>query len=489
MRHGKVEGILIMKQMKTKLAVILIFALIISGIQISIKKADAENSVTVYGNAVTAAVGKEVRVPVLIKDNQGLAGLALKVSYDENIMTPVKVEKGEVLSGLSNLQFGDSIASDTESSFDCIAYNDSNFSDNGELFILTFQILAEAVSGTYELALELTEHYDETFEDVSVVCENISITVGDAGTPSVAPATKSPLAEVLDDFDIYIGYANTEWTENFFTDKARSIKIIGDGFYSVSFTAESSTEDIEVLTLDTRMNKQDVPSILEIVPSTLIVGGTEYSLGKCDVAGDENGYYRIDIRNPYDELFATNQALGKTLVPVHAGDIVRIDFTVAGMGKINSEAKPEATQQPMLPDTTNNPSNSAHPKASAMPSASASSPAITKEPELETPEKVKKPSKPGRVKITVCKSKRKRRINLKWKNVSESKGYRIQYARKRSFAGKKTGRAYGNSSVLYGLKSKKTYYIRIRAYKYGNSANNYKHVYGGWSKVRKVKVK
>ena len=69
--------------------------------------------------------------------------------------------------------------------------------------------------------------------------------------------------------------------------------------------------------------------------------------------------------------------------------------------------------------------------------------------------------------------------------MSGADGYQVQYARKKSFKGKQSETAYGKSTTLW-LKSKKKYYIRVRAYKYGNI--KYK-VYGKWSKVKKVKTK
>ena len=103
---------------------------------------------------------------------------------------------------------------------------------------------------------------------------------------------------------------------------------------------------------------------------------------------------------------------------------------------------------------------------------------------------IKKPSKPGKVKLTSCKSKSKKNIKIRWKKVSGSDGYQVQWSRKRSFSSKRTSYTYGQTKVLdYGLKSKKKYYVRVRAYKDGNRANDYQYVYGSWSKVKVVKVK
>lgn len=51
--------------------------------------------------------------------------------------------------------------------------------------------------------------------------------------------------------------------------------------------------------------------------------------------------------------------------------------------------------------------------------------------------------------------------------IKYAKSYQIQYADNKKF------------------KKKKTYYIRVRAYKLDGS----KKVYGSWSKVKKIKVK
>ncbi len=182
-----------MKQMKRRLAVLLAFAIAISGISIGIDRAKAENAMTVYGKKVTATAGKEVKIPVMVKDNHGVAGLALKVTYDATAMKPVKAEKGSLISGLSNLQFGDTIANHKDSSFECVAYNDSNFTDNGELFVLTFQMVDAVSAGTYSLKLELTEHYNEALADVETGCEDITVTVsGDGSTkaPGASPTVK-----------------------------------------------------------------------------------------------------------------------------------------------------------------------------------------------------------------------------------------------------------------------------------------------------------
>ncbi len=81
----------------------------------------------------------------------------------------------------------------------------------------------------------------------------------------------------------------------------------------------------------------------------------------------------------------------------------------------------------------------------------------------------------------------KKQITVKWKKVSSIKGYQLQYGLKKSFKGAKAKKvsASKTSYKIKKLKSKKTYYVRIRTYKVINGRT----VYSKWSKAKKIKVK
>ncbi len=100
-------------------------------------------------------------------------------------------------------------------------------------------------------------------------------------------------------------------------------------------------------------------------------------------------------------------------------------------------------------------------------------------------EKVKKPSKPAISKLNNAKSKQMS-IKLK-KKVSGAKGYEMVYATDKKFKkNKKTVRFTGTSKTIKKLKTGKTYYVKVRAYKL-DSANQ--RVYGSYSSVKKVTIK
>ena len=73
------------------------------------------------------------------------------------------------------------------------------------------------------------------------------------------------------------------------------------------------------------------------------------------------------------------------------------------------------------------------------------------------------------------------------KKVSGADKYEIQYSTKKSFAKKYAKAVFSDKTItiIKKLKSKKTYYVRARAYKLVDG----KKVYSGWSKIKSVKIK
>ena len=93
---------------------------------------------------------------------------------------------------------------------------------------------------------------------------------------------------------------------------------------------------------------------------------------------------------------------------------------------------------------------------------------------------------PGRVKITKARNIKKRKLSVKWKKVTGTKGYQIQYSTNKKFKKAKTKTTKKTTLTIKKLKKKKVYYVRVRAYTIDSSG---KKVPGKWSKVKKVKIK
>ena len=102
-----------------------------------------------------------------------------------------------------------------------------------------------------------------------------------------------------------------------------------------------------------------------------------------------------------------------------------------------------------------------------------------------TPSKTVKVKAPSKVKLTSAKNEKGKKLTVKWKKVTGAKGYQLQYALNKKFKKKKSVQTKKTKYTIKKLKKKKTYYIRVRAYK----MNGKKKVYGKWSTVKKVKIK
>ncbi len=92
---------------------------------------------------------------------------------------------------------------------------------------------------------------------------------------------------------------------------------------------------------------------------------------------------------------------------------------------------------------------------------------------------------PAKVTLKSAKNQKGKKVLVKWKKVNKADGYQIQVAQKKTFKGKKSVTTTKTSYTIKKLKKKKTYYVRVRAYK----MNGQKKVYGKWSAVKKVKIK
>ena len=98
-----------------------------------------------------------------------------------------------------------------------------------------------------------------------------------------------------------------------------------------------------------------------------------------------------------------------------------------------------------------------------------------------------KVKKPGKVKKVRVKSSKKRTMTVRFKKIKKAAGYQICYSRNKKWkkAKKIIVKASSSKKTIKKLKRKKTYYVRVRAYRKSGK----KKLYGAWSAVKKVKIK
>ena len=102
--------------------------------------------------------------------------------------------------------------------------------------------------------------------------------------------------------------------------------------------------------------------------------------------------------------------------------------------------------------------------------------------------------KQAKVKNLKAKSKAKKTIKVNWKKVSGAKGYKIEVSKnskfkKKAIVIKKTTKKLKLKIKNKKLKSKKTYYVRVRAYTTYKANGATKKVYSSLKAIKKVKVK
>ncbi|MCI9176240.1 MAG: peptidoglycan DD-metalloendopeptidase family protein [Lachnospiraceae bacterium] len=95
-------------------------------------------------------------------------------------------------------------------------------------------------------------------------------------------------------------------------------------------------------------------------------------------------------------------------------------------------------------------------------------------------------AKPKKAVISSLKKRGKGKFLVKYRKISGSDGYEICYSTNKKFRSsvKKTDTS-ALSKTVKGLKEKKNYYMRVRAYKTDSTGSK---VYGNYSKTKKVKV-
>ncbi len=87
------------------------------------------------------------------------------------------------------------------------------------------------------------------------------------------------------------------------------------------------------------------------------------------------------------------------------------------------------------------------------------------------------------------KSAKKKQLTAQWRQFEDGTGYQLQYSLKKNMKGAKTIKIKGfknSKKTIKKLKSKKKYYVRVRAYKDQGGGEK---VYTKWSKIKSVKVK
>lgn len=88
--------------------------------------------------------------------------------------------------------------------------------------------------------------------------------------------------------------------------------------------------------------------------------------------------------------------------------------------------------------------------------------------------------------VTKLKNKSGRKLDVTIKKVSYAKGYQIRYSTSPGMSSSKKVLSSSNKKTISGLKTGKSYYVQVRAYKLDSKKNK---VYGKWSNSKKITIR
>lgn len=183
----------------------------------------------------------------------------------------------------------------------------------------------------------------------------------------------------------------------------------------------------------------------------------------------------------YVQMYANGKWNDYTGQSVDVGFIGEFDKTPTATSTPAPTNTPNATQKPQA---TNRPQSTKKPQATKKPSSQTDDSAYNwSSDDISSDDVTVK-------KVTGVKVKKaaKKSLVVTWRWFVSQDGFEVQYALNKSFTKKKKTKRYdlyAERVKLRGLKRKKTYYVRVRAFKKVGT----KKVYGKWSITKKCKVK
>lgn len=168
--------------MKSKkiICTVLAFLMILPIIAVNSSAAD---TAIVYGETVNAEPDSILFVPVKIKNNTGVMGFKITVSYDPDILSLPAVTKGTVTeSGMLN----DSIGASPDGIVDIVWTGNSAVADDGTLFVISFNVgEVESEQTKIKLTYSQADTFNEQYKDVIFDCREAVIDFTGKETESI----------------------------------------------------------------------------------------------------------------------------------------------------------------------------------------------------------------------------------------------------------------------------------------------------------------
>lgn len=146
-------------------------SIICNGCSVAVTNPGENEPAILYGNPINGFEGENIKIPVFIKNNNGIMGYKVTISYDEEILSPLNVTAGESFQG----NMADNVDIKT-GVFDIVWNSNKNVTSDSELFYIEFEVL-KCGNTQLNLSYEQADTFNEDWEDVILTCESIQVAI------------------------------------------------------------------------------------------------------------------------------------------------------------------------------------------------------------------------------------------------------------------------------------------------------------------------
>ena len=148
---------------------------------------------TISVSSVTASAGETVGVAVNVRNNPGILGMTLTLSYNSRVLTLTNAVSGDAVSNVLTFTKPGRFTSPCNFTWDGIELSDNQIKD-GEILILTFRVASNAQNGTYPITLSYEEDsiIDKNLVPVSPDIVYGSVIVNNTAVNPTVPNTEPP---------------------------------------------------------------------------------------------------------------------------------------------------------------------------------------------------------------------------------------------------------------------------------------------------------
>lgn len=152
--------------------------------------AAVQPTATVSLSADTVRPKRSVEVSVTLDGNPGLAAWMFRLSWDKDVM---QLQSGEAVRSGEAFRSGTMMADAGDGTLAITWFAADNNTNNGEMFTVTFELLAEAANGTYPVTLQCSAENTINAQEQEVALEtrSASITVTGGKSPTAADSGKT----------------------------------------------------------------------------------------------------------------------------------------------------------------------------------------------------------------------------------------------------------------------------------------------------------